>query len=163
MKSWATSQNILATAVFDKGSSDVSYYGGMGMPTIVVLGKGHRVTYKKKGFSTSDTDAIRNSIVDAFNWGTGINDKEIPKASFTVSPNPVQTDINLQVSLSSSQDLIITVSDIFGKEVMSTRFDSLGTGEHSLIMPIDRTSISSGIYFVRTNMGGTPVKFFVSN
>ncbi len=163
MKSWATSQNILATAVFDQGASDVSYYGGMGMPTIVVLGKGHRVTYKKQGFSADDTAAIGTAIVDGFNWGTGIKNPGMPKSSISVSPNPVQADINLQINLPASQNLNVTIFDVFGKELMQMNFDNLGAGEHSLNMPVDRTLISSGIYFIRTNAGNTPVKFFVSN
>ena len=163
MKSWATTQNILASSVFDKGASDVSYYGGMGMPTIVVLGKGHRVTYKKQGFATDDTTAIRNSIVDAFNWGTGINDKEVQRATVTVSPNPVQTNVNIAVNMTTSQNVIITICDIFGKEIMQMNFDTLESGEHSLVTPIDRTIVSNGVYFIRTNIGSTPVKFFVSN
>lgn len=56
MIDWASAGNISNTTLFISGASEISYYGGMGMPTIVVLGGGtqHKVFYKKQGYSAND-------------------------------------------------------------------------------------------------------------
>lgn len=165
MTSWAVNQNILATALFDQGSSDVSYYGGMGMPTIVVLGKGHRITYLKQGFTSSDTTLIREAINDGFNWGAGINNMEAHKSLVSVSPNPVLSDIHLTIDLLSGQDLTVSIYDVLGKEVMNVHLGILESGLHSLRIPIDKVKMENGVYFIRTNIAFNPlpVKFCVSN
>ena len=57
LSQWKTDNNLEGT-VFEDGSSQVGYYGGMGMPTIVVTAtNNHTVLYRKLGFEPSDTTA----------------------------------------------------------------------------------------------------------
>src|SRR5882672_9826350 len=54
-QSWSSG---LSCSLFLNGYDEVNYYGGMGMPTIVVLGGAdHHVYYSKLGYSHSADDA----------------------------------------------------------------------------------------------------------
>ena len=65
MKNWK-STNGYSFPVIEKCPNEVAYYGGMGMPTIVVAGgKSHKIYYKKLGFNTSDNAAIKAAITSA--------------------------------------------------------------------------------------------------
>lgn len=60
MMSWVQQHGFTPDAVFIKGADEVDYYGGMGMPTIVVLGGGqrHKGYYKKQGYQPRDNAYI---------------------------------------------------------------------------------------------------------
>lgn len=61
---WKSENNVSST-VLTNGFNEVSYYGGMGMPTFVILkGKDHRVIYTKKGVLNIKTieKIIHNSM-----------------------------------------------------------------------------------------------------
>lgn len=61
---WVSEHGFSPDAVFTKGASEVAHYGGMGMPTILVLGGGyrHKGYYKKLGYSPRDNGLIIKSI-----------------------------------------------------------------------------------------------------
>lgn len=164
MENWKSTNGFTFTTI-EKCPNDVAYYGGMGMPTIVVLGSYGKVLYNKQGFAKSDTTGIKAAIMNGLAT-SAINDTRINEQSvISVSPNPVQSDINLNVDLSSGQDLTVSLYDMLGKAVMTVPFGILGNGSHSLQIPIDKSKLGNGVYFIRTNIASNPlpVKFCVSN
>ncbi|MFT4060872.1 MAG: hypothetical protein QM642_00790 [Edaphocola sp.] len=64
MKQWVRENGFTPDAVFVKGAGEVQYYGGMGMPTIVVLGGGqrHKGYYKRQGYSPRENGVIIKAI-----------------------------------------------------------------------------------------------------
>lgn len=64
MKKWVKDNGFTPDAVFIKGAKEVEFYGGMGMPTILVLGGGkrHKGYYKRLGYSPRDNGVIIKAI-----------------------------------------------------------------------------------------------------
>lgn len=64
MKKWVKDNSFTPDAIFLKGASEVAFYGGMGMPTILVLGGGqrHKGYYKRLGYSPRDNGVIIKAI-----------------------------------------------------------------------------------------------------
>ena len=61
------SNNGFATVPMDSGATQVAYYGGFGMPTVVVVGgTNDDVLFSTVGLSTSDTTAMASAIRDFF-------------------------------------------------------------------------------------------------
>ncbi|HRP88412.1 MAG TPA: hypothetical protein PKX92_00090 [Edaphocola sp.] len=67
---WVKENNFNPDAVFVKGANEVAFYGGMGMPTIVVLGDGkrHKGFYKKQGY----TPLENGRIISAVRWAVSV-------------------------------------------------------------------------------------------
>lgn len=64
MKKWVKENGFTPDAVFLKGADEIKFYGGMGMPTILVLGGGkrHKGYYKRLGYSPRDNGVIIKAI-----------------------------------------------------------------------------------------------------
>ncbi len=60
MSQWVRENGFTPDAVFIKGADEVAFYGGMGMPTILVLGGGrrHKGYYKRLGYSPRENGVI---------------------------------------------------------------------------------------------------------
>lgn len=69
MKKWVKDNGFTPDAVFIKGAKEVEFYGGMGMPTILVLGGGkrHKGYYKRLGYSPRDNGVIIKAVRRALN------------------------------------------------------------------------------------------------
>lgn len=61
---WRDRNGFMPDAVFTKGAEEVAYYGGMGMPTIVILGGGrrHKGYYNGYGYAPYDNYRIMQAI-----------------------------------------------------------------------------------------------------
>lgn len=64
MKQWVKDNGFTPDAIFIKGADEVKFYGGMGMPTILVLGGGkrHKGYYKRLGYSPRDNGVIIKAV-----------------------------------------------------------------------------------------------------
>ncbi len=64
MKKWVKENAFTPDAIFLKGADEIKFYGGMGMPTILVLGGGqrHKGYYKRLGYSPRDNGVIIKAI-----------------------------------------------------------------------------------------------------
>ena len=115
MAAWEKTNGI-TTTLLPAGNTEVDFYGGIGMPTLVLLGgKDHKVLWKKLGFANSDTTKIKTAI-DAFFKVTGTND-EIQTADLKVSPNPASNEINLTVANSDVKIEQVEIFNIVGERV----------------------------------------------
>lgn len=153
MKDWANTANFTNSTLFTVGASEVSYYGGMGMPTIAVLGGGnqHKVYYKKQGYSPSENANIKAAIDMALSeTSTGISDVN-SNVKVSLYPNP------------SANELILESKENIAKiEVIGVD----GRVQLTVAGPVTRIDISSlhvGIYFIRISddAGKTGIKKFV--
>lgn len=64
MKQWVKDNGFTPDAVFVQGAREVAFYGGMGMPTILVLGGGqrHKGYYRRLGYSPRDNGVIIKAV-----------------------------------------------------------------------------------------------------
>lgn len=64
LKQWAKNNKFTADALFVQGADEVAFYGGMGMPTILVLGGGkrHKGYYKRLGYSPRENGVIIKAV-----------------------------------------------------------------------------------------------------
>lgn len=114
INTWA-SDNGFTHPVFAGMSAQTTYYGGMGMPTVIVLGGGatHGVYYNELGHSASDDPTIIAAINSALLGAIGV--EEIGARTITLGPNPVASTLNLNGSYTSAK-----VTDAQGRIVLNT-------------------------------------------
>lgn len=151
--SWVSS-NSLSTlyAPMDSGATQVAYYGGFGMPTVVLLGgTDHRVMFSTQSFSTSDTTIMRDSILNLLNGSTGIDGLTNTVFSFSVFPNPANDNVSINLDLKDTSNLLIDVTDIAGKQVAIISEEK----QSGIVTKQFSTSVlPNGSYFVRVQVNG---------
>ncbi len=148
--SWVNSNNLSSFwTPMDSGAYQVAYYGGFGMPTIVLLGGlDHRVMFSTLSFSASDTTIMRDSIL-ALLGSTGINDLSNEINSFEVYPNPANEIVSINIDLKNVSKVLIDVVDISGKQIAIISNEEL-SGITS--KQFDTSILPNGNYFVRINI-----------
>lgn len=151
--SWVSSNNLgTLYAPMDSGAAHVAHYGGFGMPTVVVLGgSDHRVMFSTLSFSTSDTTAMRDSIMALLNSTAGITDLPSAVNKFTVYPNPATDNISINLDLKETANLLIDVTDITGKQVAIISNEKQ-TG--IVTKQYNTAALPNGNYFVRLQVNG---------
>ena len=145
---WVNNNSVPFYAPYDSGAYQVAYYGGFGMPSVVLLGgsgANRRVMFSTLSFATSDTTIIRDSILALLNT-TGISDVQNSVFVFSVFPNPASDNIFVSISMKESSNLFIDVADISGKQV-AIIFNEKQSG--LLTRRFNVSGLSDGNYFVR--------------
>lgn len=141
--------------IITKCASDVSYYGGMGMPTIAVVGGvDHKVYYKTLGFNASKDAEIRTAIDLALSEAPvavkDIHDPDILKTGMSVKMINDMLSITVgEIPVNNSK---LYVYNIFGSKI----FDSSIVSNTS--QNIDISEYSSGIYFAVLTASGQKSK-----
>lgn len=135
-------------APYDSGGYPVAYYGGFGMPTVVLVGgsgTNKRVMFSTLSFAYSDTTIMRDSILALFN-STGITYLPPALSSFDVYPNPANENITIDLNLREHSRLFIDVADLSGKQ-LAVIMDEI---QHGLVSrKFSTLKLSNGNYFVR--------------
>jgi thiol-disulfide isomerase/thioredoxin len=71
MAAWRTDGGFPGVSLFTDGAQQISYYGGMGMPTIVITGgTGHKVFYNGYGYTPAHDTAITAALDQALNYSS---------------------------------------------------------------------------------------------
>lgn len=151
---WVSSNGLSTIyAPMDSGATQVAYYGGFGMPTVVLVGgsgSDKRVLFSTLSFSTSDTTAMRDSILALLST-TGIADLPSAVNAFNVFPNPAIDNVSINLDLKETSNLLIDVTDLTGKQVLIISDEKL----NGLVTKQFSTAIlPSGNYFVRLHVNG---------
>jgi hypothetical protein len=147
INNWVSTNGFTSIAA-DSGASQVAYYGGMGMPTIVILGGGttHNVLGSPYiGFTTSDTTTMANDIRD-FLSTTGIKDLSGTISNLNVFPNPAASETNITFNLQSSTEVTINVVDLTGRKVMSVSQGTVSAGIYNKM--INTSELADGLYYI---------------
>lgn len=139
LESWKTENDITCETSFVEGADISEYYGGMGMPTIVVAGRAaHEVSFYKFGFSVYDTArfqmAIEYALGNTDQLGVNCSTHSINILSF---PNPVNNVLSLEVA----PDGDVFIYDIAGNLVRQV----FTTGQQ-----IDVSALPAGFYTIKT-------------
>lgn len=152
INNWVSS-NSFTSIPSDSGATQVAYYGGMGMPTIVILGGGtsHSVLGSPyQGFSTSDTTTMANDIRNFLN-STGIKENNI-LSNFNLFPNPANLNVQLSFTLSEAADMKIDLYDITGRVVLNIADKKNQTGQISEVFNTE--ALAEGSYILRISTNG---------
>lgn len=116
---WVSSNGLSSIySPMDSGAAQVAYYGGFGMPTVVLLGgSNHRVMFSTLSFSTSDTTQMRDSIMALLSGSTGIINLNGGDNLFSVYPNPANNSISISLEVKEMSDILIDVTNLAGEQV----------------------------------------------
>jgi len=143
---WKTENVIDCDAQFIYGQEISNYYGGMGMPTIVVAGRTtHSVYFNQFGFVPADTADFSDAIAYALGIAEptiGIPDQG--PAEITVFPNPASDRIEIKTPFALSA-WSWSIMDIVGNIVLSA--DGAQTTN------INISDLVNGYYLFRLNAG----------
>jgi hypothetical protein len=138
---WESTNAISNDAALLLGADIGSYYGGMGMPTIVVVGRNtHTVYFNQFGFVVGDTTAFSAAL----SYALGVTDPETTIAeqtisSITISPMPVGETLHVVGNALLHGEAHIY--DMQGKMVCVSNID--GQGNMSV------NELTSGMYFIQ--------------
>lgn len=139
----------------DSGATQVAYYGGMGMPTIVILGGGTAHTVLGSpyiGFSTSDTIAMAADIRTFLSPATGMQVQIDPLKMVSFFPNPSQDLFHLNVRVLTAGNLSIALLDLTGKQVRLLCDETVGAG--TFTQSYSTSTLASGSYILNVNSNG---------
>lgn len=161
---WVSSNGLSTIYTpMDSGAADVAYYGGFGMPTVVVLGgKDHKVLFSTLDFSTSDTAIMREKIINMINGTSGILEIKNLVSNISVFPNPANDKVQVELNLSQSSNIKVEVLNILG-DVISTIYEGKVT-PGILKKEINTENFSNGVYYIRVNDAtNSAYRFIVSH
>lgn len=149
--SWVTNNNLPMYAPMDSGAVPVAYYGGFGMPTVVLLGGAdHRVMFSTMSFLTGDTAIMRDSILNLLGPAS-VNNMNSAVSSVNLFPNPVNEQVNVELNIVQSSVVTIEVVNVLGEVVNSVY--SAATAPGILRKEIATAELANGTYFVRITDG----------
>jgi hypothetical protein len=148
--SWVTNNNLPLFAPMDSGAVQVAYYGGFGMPTVVLLGgDNHDVLFTTQNFTTSDTTTMRDLILNTFT--AGVQDIQEIK-NLKAYPNPASETVNISFEAVQGADLLMRITDLSGRTVMAFENEKLNKG--LIQKQIDVSSLPVGSYVLNMELNG---------
>ena len=133
--------------VFEKGAEETAYYGGIGMPTIVILGgaTAHKVYYNNFGYAPSDDPQIIAAIEAAIAESQVSASSDLAKETMIhVYPNPFTSEIKVTFS-ETTQASHLVITDISGREFLKQNIERTGIESGITLSTI---GLPAGIWFV---------------
>ncbi|MBL0328551.1 MAG: T9SS type A sorting domain-containing protein [Bacteroidetes bacterium] len=153
INSWVTTNGVTSIPA-DSGALQVAYYGGMGMPTIVVLGGGTAHTVLGSpylSYTSADTTIMATDIRNFLN-GTGVTENNLV-SGLKLFPNPAADEVKISFDLKEITNLKIELYDISGR-LVTTVLDK--KNQNGLIIETLNTSAyADGVYIVKINSNET--------
>jgi hypothetical protein len=151
VSNWVTS-NGFTTIPMDSGATQVAYYGGFGMPTVVVVaGTNHDVLFSTVGFSTSDTATMAAAIKNFFAT-TAIETLPQNVTSFTAFPNPTSSNLTVELSLKEAAWVSFELTNLAGQVVKNITAEKRVSGTFS--QNISTEALSNGLYVLTATVNG---------
>jgi hypothetical protein len=150
---WVTSNNLPLYAPMDgNGAEQVAYYGGFGMPTVVLVGgTNHAILWSTQNFVTADTTTMRDLILN-MNCVAGINDIKTNQNSIDVYPNPSNDVLTLNFTNKNTSDFSYSIQDLLGKTVFVSNIETLEKG--IVERTLNTASLANGNYLLNVSING---------
>lgn len=150
---WVMNNSLSLFAPMDSGAVQVAYYGGFGMPTVVLLGGDNRdVLFVTQDFNTADTTTMRDLILSTFTAGV---EAQTTLQNVSTYPNPAVDIVTVNFEALQGAELSMQITDLSGKSVMTFEKEKFNKGQFE--KQIDISSIPAGSYIVSLEMNGTLV------
>lgn len=153
VNNWLTT-NSITSVPSDSGATQVAYYGGMGMPTIVIAaGTNHKLLGSPYiGFTNSDTTGMATNIRNFLNGPTGINEFNSNISELNIFPNPTSNEVKITFNLSEASNTIIEIMDVTGRVVKTFLNEKMSTGNFTKTFNV--SNLNNGNYFITINTNG---------
>lgn len=148
IQNWVTTNGFATSVPFDSGDVQVAYYGGMGMPTVAVVGgKGHDVLFTSMDYKPNTDTATISAAIDKFFHPTGISVYSDISQSISIFPNPASNQISVEFKLESASSLKLYLMNIEGQILIDILRDdfSPGTLNRSIKLP----QLKNGVYYLK--------------
>jgi Secretion system C-terminal sorting domain len=139
----------------DSGTASVAYYGGFGMPTVVILGGGtsHLVLGSPYvGFSTSDTTTMAADIRQWLSTPTALTAPTAP-ANFSLFPQPASDAVQLNMDMTVGGNLAIDLFDLTGRKLQTLYDGHFPAG--AFAQTISTSIWATGTYLLQVRQGET--------
>ena len=102
----------------------------------------------------ADLDTPGDNYITYLNFPTFVSVKPVDiSKDVTVSPNPATEYANVQVMLSTSGKVEVSVYDIMGKLVVNNNYGQQPTGNH--LYKVNTSSLTSGVYIFTVKAAGS--------
>lgn len=146
--SWVTNNSLPLFQPMDSGAVQVAYYGGFGMPTVVLLGgDNHDVLFTTQNFVTADTTTMRDLILSTFT--AGINDQSLIQ-NVSAYPNPASGEVTVSFEALQGSELEMQLVDLSGKAVLT--FDPEKLKKGLIEKHLDVSGVPAGTYLLKIKM-----------
>ena len=154
--SWVEDNLLPLYAPMDSGATPVAYYGGFGMPTVVLLGgTDHRIMFSTQSFVNSDTTEMADSILALFGEKTSVINIPSIIADLNLLPNPANNQLEVKANLLENGAIKMELINITGKVILVNEIKYVPTGE--FVERIDTNPFESGLYMLRFTAGTTTI------
>lgn len=148
-QSWVTNNNLNFYAPMDSGATQVAYYGGFGMPTVVLVGGAdHRVLFSTLSFTSADTLTMHDSIVNLLG-PAAVQNMNPNISSVNLFPNPANQNLQIEMNIAHQSDIKIEVVNVLGETVREVYNASTAPGV--LRKEVATGELSNGAYFIRVS------------
>jgi len=153
VSNWVTT-NGFTSIPSDSGATQVAYYGGMGMPTIVIAaGTNHKLLGSPYiGFTTSDTTGMATNIRNFLNGPTSVNELKSNITELNIFPNPTINELKITFNLTETSNTIIEIMDVTGRIVKTLLNEKMSSGNFTKTFNV--SSLENGNYFINLNTNG---------
>lgn len=139
MNSWATENQFTYSSLFTHGSDEIDYYGGFGMPSVLVFGgKDHKIYYNNLGYAPSDKAKIVEAIDKALSESTIATD-ELSVNNLMISPNPIGINASIQAEKAVRQ---VDIYNAYGSKINTAYMNERNPS-------IDMSAVSPGVYYIK--------------
>lgn len=154
---WVYDNSYTFYAPMDSGATGVAYYGGFGMPTVVLLGgSDHRVLFSTLSYRVTDTLTIKDSILSLIGvLPNGINQSVANTQNISIYPNPVCGEATISAGMQETGDLDIALFDLVGNKVTIIAGKKNVSGIFTT--KLNTSILPNGVYTVRINRNGSVV------
>ena len=150
--SWVTDNNLPLYAPMDSGAVQVAYYGGFGMPTVVLLGGANQdVLFVTQDFNAPDTTTMHDLILNTFTASTSELSEEI--SNLSVFPNPSTDVMTIHFNLLNSTESFIELIDLKGSRVLVLEQEQLNQG--AVQKELNVSALPAGSYILKVHANGT--------
>lgn len=147
---WVMNNSLSLFAPMDSGAVQVAYYGGFGMPTVVLLGGANRdVLFVTQDFNTSDTTTMHDLILNTFTAGV---EEQTINAQLSAYPNPAADQLTVSFRAQSDSEAWIELTDLSGKQVLVVGKEQWNKG--TIEKQLNVSGVPAGNYLVRVHMNG---------
>jgi len=150
--SWVEDNDLPFYTPMDSGALPVAYYGGFGMPTVVLLGGlDHRVMFSTLSFVNSDTTEMADSILALFGGTTSVLNELNLITDLKLMPNPANNAFDISANLLENGPIVVELVDLTGKIVFINEHAFVSAGKFA--ETIDTNKLPNGIYMVQLTAG----------
>lgn len=150
VSAWVAEHGFPSTP-FTSGASQVSYYGGFGMPTVVVVGGAdHDILFTAIGWSSGKQNDVDDTI-EAFFGPSAVQEEVTTAVAFTASYAAATQNIQLGMNMQTATQVEIEVFTVDGQLALQSEKLEVAAGEST--HTLSAAQLTTGIYIVTVRTG----------